>query len=173
MNDIKATDGLKVGTESIIRTQSAGVHIGTILNRTGTEVELANARRLWGWKGAFTLNEVATRGVNRKESWISTDVPRIILTQVVEIVPVLEGVDLSSTMSTKEIIYDVHSGYGEASGTGNGSGEGNGSGNSSGQGSLLGIGYGSGVDSGYGLYSGSGSFNGSDYCFGSACGAAG
>jgi hypothetical protein len=173
MNDRKATDGLKVGTESIIRTQSAEVHIGTILNRTGTEVELANARRFWGWTGAFTLNEVATKGVNREAIWISTDVPRIILTQVVEIVPVLEGVDLSSTMSTKEIIYDVHSGYGEASGTGNGSGEGNGSGNSSGQGSLLGIGYGSGVDSGYGLYSGSGSFNGSDYCFGSACGAAG
>jgi hypothetical protein len=108
MNDIEATNDLKeltLSTECIIRTQSAGVHIGTILNRTGTEVELVNARRLWGWKGAFTLNEVATRGVNRNESWISSDVPRIILTQVVEIIPIVEGVDLSSTERTGESIY--------------------------------------------------------------------
>jgi hypothetical protein len=116
--------------------------------------------------------------VNRKESWISTEVPRIILTQVVEIIPIVEGVDLSSTdrivmMPTKEGSYDIHCGRGEASGPGNGFGDGNGRGNSSGQGSLLGIGCGSGQDSGYGLYSGSGSLNGSDYCFGSACGAAG
>jgi hypothetical protein len=113
MNDTKATEltingityvpkgsepsPLKTGPESIIRTFSAGVHIGTVLSRAGTEVELLNARRLWFWKGAFTLNEVATRGVNRKESRISASVPRIILTQAVEIIPIAEGVDLSST----------------------------------------------------------------------------
>lgn len=85
------------GPEVLIRTYSAGVHIGTIISRTGTEVELANARRLWFWKGAFTLNEVATLGVNRKESRISKPVPNILLTQGVEIIPIAASVDLSST----------------------------------------------------------------------------
>jgi hypothetical protein len=113
MNDIKAAEltingvtyvpkgsevaPIKTGPESIIRTYSAGVHIGTVLSRIGTEVELINARRLWFWKGAFTLNEVATKGVNRKESRISGSVPSILLTQAVEIIPIAEGVDLSST----------------------------------------------------------------------------
>lgn len=85
------------GPEVLIRTYSAGVHIGTIISRTGTEVELANARRLWFWKGAFTLNEVATLGVNREESRISKPVPSILLTQAVEIIPIAAKVDLSPT----------------------------------------------------------------------------
>ena len=113
MNDIKATEltingityvpkgsetpSVKLGPEVLIRTYSAGVHIGTILSRTGTEVELLNARRLWFWKGAFTLNAVVTKGVNRAESRISAVVPHILLTEAVEILPIAEGVDLSST----------------------------------------------------------------------------
>jgi hypothetical protein len=58
---------------------------------------LVNARRLWSWRGAFTLNEVATKGVNRKESRISGSVPIVILTQAVEIIPIVAGVDLSTT----------------------------------------------------------------------------
>ena len=85
------------GPEVLVRTYSAGVHIGTLISRTGTEIELANARRLWFWKGAFTLNEVASLGVNRKESRISKPVPNILLTQAVEIIPVAASVDLSST----------------------------------------------------------------------------
>ena len=88
---------LQTGPEVIVRTYSAGVHIGTIKERTGTEVVLLNARRLWSWKGAFTLSAVATKGVSRKESRISVAVPEITLTQAIEIIPVAEGVDLSST----------------------------------------------------------------------------
>jgi len=84
----------KTGPEVIIRTYSAGVHIGTIKSKEGQEVVLTNARRLWKWSGAFTLNEVATNGVNRKESRISCNVPEITLAWI-EIIPVVEGVDLS------------------------------------------------------------------------------
>ena len=87
----------KIGPEVLIRTFSAGVHIGTMESREGKEVVLTNARRLWSWKGAFTLNAVAMSGVNRKESRISAPVPTITLTEVIEILPVAEGVDLSST----------------------------------------------------------------------------
>ena len=87
----------KAGPEVLIRTYSAGVHIGTLKSRQGTEVELTNARRLWSWKGAFTLNAVVTNGVDRRESRISAPVSSIILTEAVEILPIASGVDLSST----------------------------------------------------------------------------
>ena len=83
--------------EVIVRTYSAGVHIGTLRERNGMEVTLTNARRLWKWAGAFTLNAVATNGVDRTESRISCSVPEITLTQAIEIIPVSEGVDLTST----------------------------------------------------------------------------
>ncbi len=83
--------------EVIVRTYCAGVHIGTLKSRKGREVMLTNARRLWYWKGAFTLNAVATKGVNRKDSRISVNVPSIILTEAIEIIPVSVGVDLSAT----------------------------------------------------------------------------
>ncbi|MCF0222004.1 MAG: hypothetical protein HUK19_06895, partial [Fibrobacter sp.] len=83
--------------EVIVRTYSAGVHIGTLKERNGMEVTLTNARRLWRWEGAFTLNAVATNGVDRTESRISCSVPEITLTQAIEIIPVSEGVDLTST----------------------------------------------------------------------------
>ena len=86
---------LEPSDEVIIRTDSAGVHIGTLKCREGREVILTNARRLWSWSGALSLNEVATAGVNRKESKITVNVPEIILLETIEIIPVVKGVDLT------------------------------------------------------------------------------
>ena len=83
--------------EVLVRTYSAGVHIGTLKERNGKEVTLTNARRLWSWSGAFTLSAVATQGVDRAKSRISVAVPEILLTEVIEIIPVSEGIDLSTT----------------------------------------------------------------------------
>ena len=85
------------GPESIIRTQAAGVHIGEVTEVDGRQVTLKGARRLWAWQGAFTLNEVSTRGVTRKGSRISQPVPTIRLLDAIEIIPVASGVDLSPT----------------------------------------------------------------------------
>ena len=71
---------------AVIRTYSAGVHVGTIVRREGKEVELADARRIWSWKEANTLSEISLRGVGRG-SKISESVPRIILTEAIEIIP--------------------------------------------------------------------------------------
>ena len=87
----------KTGPEVIVRTYSAGVHIGTIKERDGKEVILLNARRLWQWQGAFTLNAVALSGVKRSNSRISAAVPTITLLEAIEIIPVAQGVDLSPT----------------------------------------------------------------------------
>lgn len=88
---------VEVGPEVIVRTLSAGVHIGTIKERNGQEVVLVGARRLWSWKGAFTLSKVAVSGVDRSGSRISVTVPEITLLQAIEVIPVVNGVDLTPT----------------------------------------------------------------------------
>jgi hypothetical protein len=69
----------------IVRTYSAGVHYGTLVRRDGREVELADARRVWYWRGANTLNEIALRGV-ASGSKISEPVGSIVLTEAIEII---------------------------------------------------------------------------------------
>jgi hypothetical protein len=73
----------------LVRTYSAGVHIGTLKERNGTEVKLTNARRIWKWAGAFTLSELATKGPSQpSECKISCVLESIILTQAIEIIAV-------------------------------------------------------------------------------------
>jgi hypothetical protein len=70
----------------VIRTYSAGVHVGTLESQTGKEVQLSNARRIWYWKGANTLHEIALHGVGAG-SKVSEPVPVIHLTEATEIIP--------------------------------------------------------------------------------------
>lgn len=82
------TDGLSY---VCIRTYSAGVHCGYLKERNGKEVELVNARRIWKWSGAFTLSELATKGVTKPEECkIACIVPCIYLTEAIEIIPMTE-----------------------------------------------------------------------------------
>jgi hypothetical protein len=76
-----------VGKHVVVRTYSAGVHLGELVSRDGTYVLLRNARRLWKWNGAFTLSEVATTGVRKTGSRIAVALPEIELTQAIEIFP--------------------------------------------------------------------------------------
>jgi hypothetical protein len=69
----------------VVRTHSAGVHIGELVERNGQEVTLANARRIWSWKGANTLHEIALRGVGAG-SRVSEPVPGIVLPHAIEII---------------------------------------------------------------------------------------
>ena len=70
----------------VVRTYTAGVHIGELAKRAGKEVTLKNARRLWRWSGANTLNEVATRGVDENFTRISEPVGEIALTEAIEVI---------------------------------------------------------------------------------------
>lgn len=75
----------------LIRTYSAGVHIGYLKNRDGSIVTLLDSRRIWSWVGAFTCSELAMYGVSAPAaSRLSTTVPEIILTEAVEIIPCTE-----------------------------------------------------------------------------------
>lgn len=70
----------------VVRTYSAGVHVGELVRLTGREVVLANASRIWRWRGANTLHEIALRGVDASYSRISEQVPEITLTEAIEII---------------------------------------------------------------------------------------
>lgn len=88
-------DGSNTTTESptamkpvLVRTYSAGVHYGYLKSRDGKEVVLENARRIWRWFGAWTLNEIATAGLDQKKSKIAAPVSSIVLTEAIEIIDV-------------------------------------------------------------------------------------
>lgn len=80
---------MKIGTYVVVRTYSAGVHVGELARQEGKEVTLRNARRVWYWKGAFTLHEIASRGFG-DGSKISVSVPEIDLTEVIEVISCLD-----------------------------------------------------------------------------------
>lgn len=79
-----------IGKHAVIRTKYAGVHIGTVQSHNGTDIVLTDARRIWHWKGAFTLSAVATHGLDSKESKLSVVVPEIGLPESIEIIPTSE-----------------------------------------------------------------------------------
>ena len=79
---------ITIGDFVLIRTYSAGVHFGTLIRKEGKEVTLIDARRLWSWTGALSLSEIATKGIDIKNSKISVPVEEIILTEAIEIIKV-------------------------------------------------------------------------------------
>lgn len=75
----------------IVRTYSAGVHCGELVKRSGKDVVLTNARRIWRWRGANTLHELALRGAAKEWTRISEPVAEITLTEAVEIIACSEA----------------------------------------------------------------------------------
>ena len=75
----------------IVRTYSAGVFAGYVQSRTGQEVVMRNARRLWYWDGAASLSQLAVDGVNPNKvanCKFSVEVESMEVTQVIEVIPV-------------------------------------------------------------------------------------
>ena len=71
----------------VIRTYSAGVHVGILESRKGKEVVLSEARRIWRWYGANTLSEISLHGIDVSKSRVSDEVKSITLTEAIEIIP--------------------------------------------------------------------------------------
>ena len=70
----------------IVRTYSAGVFYCDIESRNGKEAVITNAIRLWYWKGANSLSQLAMEGVrNPEECKFSVPTNRQIITEVIEI----------------------------------------------------------------------------------------
>lgn len=78
------------GQYVVVRTYSAGVHVGELVSQQGKEVTLKNARRIWSWQGAYTLHEIALAGVG-KGSRVSDEVQLIDLTEAIEVIQASEA----------------------------------------------------------------------------------
>ena len=77
------------GKYCMVRTYSAGVFAGTIVSLKGKEALLKNARRIWYWKGAATLSQLATNGTSNPQSCkFPCPVASVMLTEVIEIIPI-------------------------------------------------------------------------------------
>ena len=76
------------GKYCLIRTYSAGVHIGTVASASGREVHLRDARRIWNWSGALSCSEIAAKGITGGK--VSVPVLDIYLTEAIEIIPFTE-----------------------------------------------------------------------------------
>ena len=76
-----------IGKFVVVRTYSAGVHVGTLASHDGKNVTLTDARRLWRWSGANSLNEVSQKGADMSYTRISEPVPKIMLTESIELIP--------------------------------------------------------------------------------------
>lgn len=79
-----------LGEYVIVRTYSAGVHAGVLVEKNGSEVVLQNARRLWRFcvpRGkSISLSAVAVYGIDDNKSKIPNAVPMIWLSAI-EIIP--------------------------------------------------------------------------------------
>ena len=85
---------VKQGAKSeykMVRTYSAGVFFGVIESRTGQEVVMRNARRIWYWSGAASLSQLAMEGTKSpKDCKFPCPVDRVELLQVIEILDVTQ-----------------------------------------------------------------------------------
>lgn len=89
-----------IGKYVIIRADRAGVFAGTLTVKEGTEVVMENARRIWYWKGAASLSQLAVTGPMRpNECKFPAPLEKILVTGVIEIIP--------CTKKAREIIEGV------------------------------------------------------------------
>ena len=74
-----------LGRRCLIRTYSAGVHIGDVVHIEGTEIHLMNALRLWKWEGGgLSLSAVAKNGIKGGRL---NETCEVYLTNAIEIIP--------------------------------------------------------------------------------------
>jgi len=85
-----------IGKYCMVRTNRAGVFAGTLKSRTGSEVHLKNARRIWYWTGAASLSQLAQSGTSSpKTCKFPEPVDEVTLLDVIEIIPITAEAEAS------------------------------------------------------------------------------
>ena len=88
-SNVPAKKNIKGLEYCIVRTYSAGVFAGYYNRKTkGKEGVVFNARRLWYWKGANTLSELALKGVAYpNDCKFALELPEVNLKEIIEVIP--------------------------------------------------------------------------------------
>ena len=72
----------------IIRCKEAGVFFAHVKERNGDEATLTDCRRIWYWKGAASISQIAMEGVkDQRLSKFTMTVPEMTVLGVIEIIP--------------------------------------------------------------------------------------
>lgn len=72
----------------IFRCTEAGVFFGQLKERSRDEAVIANCRRIWYWKGAASISQIAMEGVKEPRACkFSVTVPEMTVLGVIEIIP--------------------------------------------------------------------------------------
>jgi len=84
----------------MVRSVSAGVFFGKLVEKIGGECRLENARRVWYWEGAATLSQLAKSGTAfPKKCKFPAAVSSVELSGVIEIIPM--------TICAEQILSEV------------------------------------------------------------------
>ena len=91
-NDCKTDLSSKFcGKICMVRTYSAGVHFGELVEKVGQQAILKNARRVFYWTQACSLSQLAMEGSKDIENCkITMAVDEILLDRVIEVIPMSE-----------------------------------------------------------------------------------
>lgn len=82
-----------LGKRCLIRTYSAGVHIGDVVHAEGMEVRLENSLRLWKWEGGgLSLSAVANNGIVKGRL---NKTGEVFLTNAIEFIPTTKEAEKS------------------------------------------------------------------------------
>lgn len=85
---------MKINKEKyyIVRSKEAGVFFGKITEKDGDEITMTEARCLWYWSGAASLNQLAVEGVKRPDDCkFTVAVNDLVILNVCEILPCTDG----------------------------------------------------------------------------------
>lgn len=80
-----------IGKRVIVRGDRSGIFFGTLRERNGREVVLADCRRLWYWDGAASISQLAVDGtVKPANCKFTVAVDFISILDAIEIIPCTE-----------------------------------------------------------------------------------
>lgn len=85
---------LFIGKNVMVRTLSAGVHMGILEYHDGKEVVLKDSIRIWYWSGAASLSQLVAEGTKKpSECKFTVPIPTILLTEAIEIMPITKSAE--------------------------------------------------------------------------------
>ena len=80
----------------IVRGDRSGVFFGELKERSGQEVELLNARKLWYWDGACAVEQLARDGVSLPRNCkFTVTVEEMTITDAIQIIPCTDAAQKS------------------------------------------------------------------------------
>jgi hypothetical protein len=95
-----------MGKKFIIRCNRAGVFFGEIEKIDGNQVVMKNVRKLWHWRGACAVEQLAQDGTARpNDCEFTVVVPTMTVLDPIQIIPCTEAA-AKSIMAVREWRYE-------------------------------------------------------------------